>query len=214
MSAALRLPPLLCCARNPRGADRRTDASPLTAPPHGGRGMLAVPVPGASAYRVSQKSVARLDVLVPRSRSAGARVGGLSGAVVGALVGAGLEVLLNELFAAEESWAFSIGVGARVGAALGTLGGALRPGARWQRVPLGARNTASTAQQHRRLTEPCCSRGAAVRSCWPPRAASSGHRLHPVRPRGRAQALGGRRPRLERQARPRSQRSRECICGC
>lgn len=101
-------------------------------------GTLAVPAPGASPHRVSQESVARLEVLVPRSRGAGARVGGLSGAVIGALTGAVLEGLLNQLFGTEESWAFSIGVGAGVGGALGTLGGALRPGARWQRVPLQA----------------------------------------------------------------------------
>lgn len=99
-------------------------------------GTRAVPAPGASPHRVSQESVARLDVLAPRSRGAGARVGGLSGAVIGALTGAVLEGLLNEFFLTEESWAFSIGVGAGVGGAMGMLGGALRPGARWQRVPL------------------------------------------------------------------------------
>jgi len=40
--------------------------------------------------------------------------------------------------APEESWAFSIGVGTGVGVALGTLGGAAVPGARWQRVQIRA----------------------------------------------------------------------------
>jgi hypothetical protein len=118
------------------------DADSLALLPAGKRprsGNVALPAAGASPTRVSQESVARLDVLVPRNRRAGARVGGLSGVAIGALGGAALEVVFNALFGAEDSWAFSIGVGAGVGGAVGAVRGAVLPGGRWERVPLRPR---------------------------------------------------------------------------
>jgi hypothetical protein len=58
---------------------------------------------------------------------------------IGALGGAALEVVFNALFGAEDSWAFSIGVGAGVGGAVGAVRGAVLPGGRWERVPLRPR---------------------------------------------------------------------------
>lgn len=90
---------------------------------------------GADSLRsVSRSSVARLEMLVPRTRREGVRYHALFGGTVGIFNGLVFEGLAAAMGAEFTPLELSIPVGVGLGVGLGAITGAIWPGSYWRRI--------------------------------------------------------------------------------
>jgi hypothetical protein len=86
---------------------------------------------------ISQRSITRLDVRIPRGRLEGARTYSLFGAAVGGVTGVLLGLAASGISGESSTLGYVILASTGSGALYGAIGGAIWPGAEWRRVPLG-----------------------------------------------------------------------------